>query len=129
MNSDPDMVAFGRFDIGHILSRMDCDAIDKLPFGAIQIDASGTILHYNATEGLISGRDPKTMIGQNLFTEVAPCTNRPEFRGVFESGVEDGNLSSLIEYIFYNEATPIRVKVHMKKASVADKYWIFVKRL
>jgi hypothetical protein len=40
------------------------------------VDASGTILKYNATEGAITGRDPKAVLGRNFFRDVAPCTTK-----------------------------------------------------
>jgi len=86
-------------------------------------------LKYNATEGAITGRDPKAMVGKNFFRNVAPCTNRPEFKGVFDAGVKSGDLSTLFEYVFDYEMVPTKVKVHMKKAISGDTYWIFVKRI
>jgi hypothetical protein len=76
------------------------------------VDASGTILKYNATEGAITGRDPKAVLGRNFFRDVAPCTNRPAFKGVFD-----------------NQMTATKVKVHMKRALSGETFWIFVKRV
>ena len=80
-------VAFGKSDVENALSKMNDAQLNKLAFGAIELDATGKILKYNAIEGEITGRDPKAVIGKNFFTDVAPCTNRPEFKGVFDAGV------------------------------------------
>ena len=82
-------VAFGKSDLENVLAKMDDAQLNKLAFGAVELDASGRILKYNAAEGAITGRDPKTVVGKNFFSEVAPCTNRPEFRGVFDKGVRE----------------------------------------
>ena len=123
------VVSFGSDDIENTLSKMSSSDVDQLAFGAIQLDAKGTILSYNATEGAITGRDPKEVIGKNFFTEVAPCTNRPEFNGKFQEGVASGDLNTIFEYVFDYKMQPTKVKVHMKKALSGDSYYIFVKRL
>ena len=122
-------VAFGKSDVENVLAKMDDAQLNKLAFGAVELDASGRIVKYNAVEGAITGRDPKTMIGRNFFTEVAPCTNRPEFKGVFDAGVRGNNLNTLFEYVFDHQMKPTKVKIHMKRALTANTYWIFVKRV
>lgn len=124
-----DIVTFEKDDLENTLARMDDAQLDKLAFGAIQVDGTGRILKYNATEGTLSGRDPKAVLGKNFFVEVAPCTNRREFRGVFENGVRSGRLNVLFEYIFDHKMQPTKVKVHMKNAISDGSYWIFVKRI
>lgn len=122
-------VAFGKTDVENVLAKMNSAQLNKLAFGAIELDASGRIIKYNAVEGAITGRDPQTMIGKNFFTEVAPCTNRPEFKGVFDTGVRSKNLNVLFEYVFDHQMKPTKVKIHMKQAITGTSYWIFVKRI
>lgn len=122
-------VKFGRDDLENVLAKMSDAQLDKLAFGAIQVDRAGRILKYNLTEGAITGRDPKAMIGKNFFTEVAPCTNRREFRGVFDEGVGAGTLNTLFEYCFDHKMRATKVKVHMKSAISDGSYWIFVQRI
>jgi photoactive yellow protein len=124
-----DFIEFGKGNIENDLNTISNEEFNKLAFGAIQLDASGKILQYNAMEGSITGRDPKSVIGKNFFTDVAPCTNTSAFKGVFDAGIKSGNLNTMIEYVFDYNMTPTKVKVHMKKALVGDSYWVFVKRL
>ncbi|HEV7458077.1 MAG TPA: photoactive yellow protein [Roseococcus sp.] len=123
------IIAFGTTDIDNALARMSATEIDKLAFGAVELDRTGRIIRYNAREGQITGRDPKSVIGRNFFTEVAPCTNTPTFKGKFDEGVTTGNLNALFEYVFNYNMAPTKVKVHMKKAAAGDTFWVFVKRL
>ena len=120
--------AFGKTDVENVLSKMNDAQLNKLAFGAIELDAAGKILKYNAVEGAITGRDPKAVIGKNFFTEVAPCTNRPEFKGVFDAGVRAKNLNTMFEYVFDHQMKPTKVKIHMKQAILGQTYWVFVKR-
>jgi photoactive yellow protein len=125
-----EIVAFDDSSLENVLTKMDDSQIDNLAFGAIELDENGTIKKYNAAEGGITGRDPDEVIGKNFFTEVAPCTNRPEFKGKFDQGVESGELNTLFEYVFDYQMKPTKVKVHMKKGVIGDgSYWIFVKRI
>jgi photoactive yellow protein len=121
-------VEFGQDNLENTLANMSDKDLDNLNFGAIQVDANGQILQYNAAEGDITGRDPKEMVGKNFFRDVAPCTDSPEFKGKFDEGVQSGNLDAIFEYTFDYQMTPTKVKVQMKKAMTGDSYWIFVKR-
>lgn len=124
-----EIIRFGSEDIDNVLSKMDDSQLDDLAFGAVQLDAKGTIISYNQAEGEITGRDPDDVKGKNFFTEVAPCTNTDEFFGKFKEGVASGNLNNLFEYVFDYQMAPTKVQVHMKKALQGDSYWVFVKRL
>lgn len=121
-------VAFGKTDVENVLSNMSDAQLNKLAFGAIELDAAGKILKYNAVEGAITGRDPQAVIGKNFFTEVAPCTNRPQFKGVFDAGVRAKSLNTMFEYVFDHQMKPTKVKIHMKQAIMGETYWVFVKR-
>ena len=123
------IVGFGKDDIENVIARMNPQEVDQLAFGAVQLDAKGTILRYNAAEASITGRDAKSVIGKNFFRDVAPCTNSPTFKGVFDQGVRADNLNTMFEYTFDYNMSPTKVKIHMKKAIADDSYWIFVKRL
>lgn len=124
-----EVLSFGADNIENSLARMSSQQLDKVAFGAIQLDKNGTILKYNAAEGDITGRKPSEVIGKNFFRDVAPCTNRPEFKGRFDTGVKSNSLNTLFEYTFDYNMRPTKVKVHMKKALSDDSYWVFVKRL
>lgn len=124
-----EQVKFGAEDIQNRLAKMNDQDIDKLAFGAIELDRNGNILKYNVKEGDITGRNPKDMIGKNFFREVAPCTNTDKFYGAFQSGVKSGDLNAMFEYEFDYQMQPTKVKVHMKKALEGDTYWLFVKRI
>ena len=123
------IVGFGKDDIENVLAKMSATEVDQLAFGAVQLDAKGTILRYNAAEASITGRDAKGVIGKNFFRDVAPCTNSPTFKGVFDQGVQAGNLNTMFEYVFDYKMAATKVKIHMKKAISDGSFWIFVKRL
>lgn len=129
MAGSMNIVGFGRTDIDNVLAKLTAQEIDQLAFGAVQLDAKGTVLQYNAAEASITGRKREDVIGRNFFREVAPCTDSPAFKGAFDAGVRSGDLNTMFEYVFDYRMAPTKVKIHMKKALVGDSYWIFVKRL
>jgi photoactive yellow protein len=124
-----DIVRFDQQDIANVLATMNPADIDKLAFGAVQVDLTGKILMYNAAEGDITGRKPAEVIGKNFFEEVAPCTKSPEFYGRFTAGEADPNFSTMFEYVFDYQMKPTKVKVHMKKSFDNSSIWIFIKRV
>lgn len=122
-------IAFGKTDIENVLGKLADKDFDKLAFGAIELDKNGTVLKYNSAEGAITGRDPATVIGKNFFRDVAPCTAKPAFKGVFDAGVKAGNLNTMFEYVFDYQMQATKVKVHMKRSISGTSYWVFVKRI
>lgn len=123
------IVEFGRDDIESAMRKMSSEELDRIAFGAIELDKNGRILRYNSAEGDITGRNPKEVLGRNFFTEVAPCTDTPLFKGEFDKGARMGFLNKKFEYTFDYNMRPTKVKVHMKKSLSGDTYWIFVKRV
>lgn len=129
MSAALEIVGFGQDDIENVLRNKSAAEIDRLAFGAIQLDRTGRVLQYNVAEGEITGRDPAAVLGKNFFVDVAPCTNRPAFKGEFDKGVAAGNLNKMFEYTFDYQMKPTKVKVYMKKALTDDTFWVFVKRV
>lgn len=64
-----EIVQFGSDDIENTLSKMSDDKLNDIAFGAIQLDASGKIIQYNAAEGDITGRDPGAVVGKTSLTK------------------------------------------------------------
>ena len=111
-----------------MLATLDDAQLEALAFGAIELDATGKIPKYNAVEGAITGRDAQAVIGKTFFSDVVPCTNRKEFKRVFDTGVRAKNLNTMFEYVFDHEMKAGKVKIHMLQSLSGGTYWIFVKR-
>jgi photoactive yellow protein len=123
-----DIISFDQSDIENVLAGLSPSEIDELPFGAIQLDAEGTVLAFSQREAQLTSRDPAQVIGRSFFNEVAPCTRSPEFYGRFRDGVEKGALGVVFDYVFDYKMNPTRVRVHMKKAIIGETYWVLVSR-
>jgi photoactive yellow protein len=107
---------------------MSTGELDRLPIGAIQLDGDGNILKYNLTEGKISGRDPKRVLGKNFFTEVAPCTDVQAFAGRFREGYQQRHLEEVFPYTFDFKMQPTKVWVRLFYSKNTNTAWVFVRR-
>lgn len=70
----------GVFPVENLYDLSESD-LDRLPVGAVALDASGRVTSYNIAEQQMSGRTRQQVLGRNFFTEVAPCTNVRELAG------------------------------------------------
>lgn len=59
--------------------------LDDLPYGAIQLNAEGTIVAYNKAEYEMSRVSHRQAIGKNFFTDIAPCADIQEFHGRYDA--------------------------------------------
>lgn len=109
------------------VSGMDDGELNKLPFGAIQLDADGKILSFNDYEARLTGRDPKAVKGKNFFTEVAPCTNVQSFAGRFREGVAKQSLHAVFPYRFDFKMAPREVTVTLFFSAQTRTSWVFVR--
>ncbi|MEZ5976831.1 MAG: PAS domain-containing protein [Planctomycetota bacterium] len=102
---------------------------DALDFGLVQLDDDGTVLAYNRTESEFTGLEPEDVVGRHFFRDVAPCTNNPLFRGVFERGLAEGRLNHLFPYTFSYRMPSTNVKVHLYRDGATGTNWLLVKRI
>lgn len=116
---------FDEVDAAAIGSMSEAE-LDALPFGMIELAADGTVVKVNRTEGDIVGFHPSAMIGRNFFTDLAPCTNTPDFRGRFDRGIAAGLLRETFEYR-YDGQRQASVWVHM--LSTGGRYLVLAKRI
>jgi photoactive yellow protein len=113
----------------HIFDRVDALSsaeLDALPFGAIQLDANGTILQFNEYEANLSNRRAPDTLGRNFFTDVAPCTNVREFHGRFLDGIARGELNETFDYHFAFQQAPRNVRVTLFFSEPTRTVWVFV---
>jgi photoactive yellow protein len=111
------------------LDRLSPEDLDRLPYGAIQVDGDGVIRFYNRAEARLSGRDRDRVLGRNFFLDVAPCTNMPSFFGRFREGVDAGALDVGFDYVFAFRMAPVRVHIRMCGPTDEGLYWILVEPL
>ena len=110
------------------LDQIDQRELDALPFGSIQLDASGRILRFNATEGALARRDPRKQIGRSFFDEVAPCTKVREFHGRVVRGLKDKRLHETFAFTFDFDFGKMDVAVTLFYSQATESVWVLVSR-
>ena len=101
--------------------------LEKLPFGAIQLDTNGRIQRFNGYESQISGVSKEQAIGKLFFTEIAPCTNVKEFYGRFKEGVARKRLHEKFRYHYSFKHNPMDVTITLFYSDLTQSIWVFVR--
>lgn len=101
--------------------------LEKLPFGAIQLDTTGRILRFNGFESQISGVSKEQAVGKLFFTEIAPCTNVKEFYGRFKEGVACKRLHEKFRYHYSFKRNPMDVTITLFYSDLTQSIWVFVR--
>lgn len=106
--------------------RMTADELDRLPYGMIQLDASGRILNYNALESSLASLRQEDAIGKQFFTEIAPCTRVQEFYGRFKEGVIREALDTSFHFHFAFKQNPRDVTVRLLYSKRSRTVWVLI---
>ncbi len=111
------------FDHSGILTRLavlDDTEIDRLEFGVIGFDADTVVRRYNAFESKCAGLTPGRVVGQPLFTIVAPCMNNYLVAQRFEDAATNRtSLDVTVDYVLTLRMRP--QKVHLRLLASPDQ--------
>ncbi|MFO0074048.1 MAG: PAS domain-containing protein [Gemmatimonas sp.] len=105
---------------------MTTEELDRLPYGMIQLDASGRILNYNALESSLASLSKGDAIGKQFFTEIAPCTRVQEFSGRFKAGVIREALDTSFRFHFAFKQNPRDVTVRLLYSKRSRTVWVLI---
>ena len=108
------------------IDSMQPDDLDKLPFGAIQLDGDGRVKNFNLYESKLARMPKKEVLGKDFFREVAPCTDVKEFAGRFREGFQKKFLHAKFNYRFAFKQDPRDVTVTLFYSDITDSVWVFV---
>lgn len=113
------------------LDALSDEQLDSLPYGVICLAPDGLILRYNVAEGRLARLDPNTVVGRNFFTDVAPCTNTPEFFGRFKDLVGGTSHAPVVRfpYVFDFRFGAQEVDVEMLRTPGSPRFYLLVNRL
>ena len=108
---------------------MPGDALDMLEFGVIGFDAETVVTHYNTFESRAAGLSPQRVLGQPLFTLVAPCMNNFMVAQRFEDAAQAGvALDDTIDYVLTLRMRPIKVKLRLLAGAMRGTRYVLVQR-
>jgi len=111
------------------LGQLDADALDRLDFGVIGFGPDASVDLYNRFESEAAGLTPGRVLGQPLFTNVAPCLNNFLVAQRFEDAADDGTaLDDTIDYVLTLRMRPVKVKLRLLAAPGSPRRYVLVQR-
>jgi photoactive yellow protein len=120
------------FSDAALLAELDgcsSDALDTLDFGVIGIDEAGVVRRYNRFESQAAGLSSQRVLGQPLFTLVAPCMNNFMVAQRFEDARTSGSaLDATIDYVLTLRMRPVKVKLRLLAAPGGASRYVLVQR-
>jgi photoactive yellow protein len=121
-----------QFDQPDLCSRIETLSeadLDDLSFGVIGFDASTTVTLYNTFESKYAGLSRERVVGNPLFTIVAPCMNNFMVAHRFEEAATNGTaLDDTIAYVLTLRMRPVKVKLRLIAAPNAVTRYVLVLR-
>ena len=110
------------------LESMSSEELDALEFGVIGFDANENVTRYNSTESRLAGLSPERVLGQGLFTVVAPCMNNFLVAQRFQdAATQDEALDASIDYVFTLRMRPRKVKLRLLSSVGSTNRYVVVR--
>ena len=126
-SGDAASLSFDDDAVGERLRSCGTDELNEAPFGIVAVDDEGVVQFYNRYESEMSGVDRQTAVGQNFFTELAPCSNNRIFLGRFQKGIRTGELDERFNYTFTYKMSPTLVDIRLYRDEAGNN-WILVRK-
>jgi len=124
-----DTMTFDTRGLGDLLDASNQEQLDKLDYGVIGFDADANVQRYNAFESQAAGLSPQRVIGEPLFTNVAPCLNNFMVAQRFEDALADGSeLDDTIDYVLTLRMRPVKVKLRLLASAAGATRYVLVQR-
>jgi len=111
------------------LAQLNADQLDGLDFGVIGFDADTNVCQYNQTEAQAAGLTAPRVLGQPLFTNVAPCLNNFMVAQRFEDAQDDDtSLDDTIDYVLTLRMRPVKVALRLLSEPGSAVRYVLVQR-
>jgi len=111
------------------LDRSSNDDLDALGFGVIGIDASGVVQRDDRFESQAAGLSSAQVLGQPLFTVVAPCMNNFMVAQRFEDALASSSvLDATVNDVPTLRMRPVKVKLRLRAAPGGKPGYVLVQR-
>lgn len=121
--------SFDTRGLADLLDASSQEQLDALEFGVIGFDADTIVQRYNAVESQAAGLSPQRVLGEPLFTNVAPCLNNFLVAQRFEDAADEGSeLDDTIDYVLTLRMRPIKVKLRLLASAGGAHRYVLVQR-
>ena len=120
---------FDQPELGPRIAALTEAELDELTFGVIGFDSETSVTLYNTFESKYAGLSRERVVGNPLFTTVAPCMNNFMVAHRFEEAAANGtNLDETIDYVLTLRMRPIKVKLRLLAGPGASTRYVLVLR-
>ena len=127
--SERELPTFSSPAVFTTLSAMSDAERDQLGFGVIGFDADTVVRQYNQFESDAAGLGMARVLGQPLFTVVAPCMNNFMVAQRFDDALESGEaLDATIDYVLTLRMRPVKVALRLLAVPGAAIRYVLVQR-
>jgi len=124
------VVDFNEAGIATQLAGFSASDMDRLEFGVIGFDADAVVRVYNAFESRMAGLAAAQILGEPVFTAVAPCMNNFLVAQRFEDAARDGTgLDVTIDYVLTLRMRPVKVKLRLLSVPDAALRYVLIHRV
>jgi photoactive yellow protein len=120
------------FDDADIFARLGALApaeLDELDFGVIGFNADSVVTTYNVFESKAAGLSIGSVVGQPIFTTVAPCMNNFMVAQRFEDAAAQNEvLDATIDYVLTLRMRPVKVALRLLARPGQATRYVLVRR-
>jgi len=128
MNTHP-ALEFSQPELLTQLLALDAAELDTLEFGVIGMGADTVVCDYNTLEAKLAGLSKDRVMGQPLFTVVAPCMNNFMVAQRFEDAAAAGQALDLtLDYVLTLRMRPVKVQLRLLAGSGGERRFVLVNR-
>ncbi len=128
MDTTP-LLNFDQPELGPRIDVLTEAQLDELLFGVIGFDGETIVTFYNTFESKYAGLSRERVIGNPLFTIVAPCMNNFMVAQRFEEAAAAGtSLDETIDYVLTLRMRPIKVKLRLLAGPALKMQYVLVLR-
>jgi len=122
-------ITFDMPDLAACLDAATPEQLDSLDFGVIGFNLDTDVVLYNAFESQAAGLSQQRVLGQPLFTNVAPCLNNFMVAQRFEDAqLEGAVLDDTIDYVLTLRMRPVRVALRLLARAQGTHRYVLVQR-
>ena len=116
---------FKQEDLFDVLEHYEAKDFNKFDYGVVRMDRSGNIKAYNSYNSDLAADASKEVMGQNFFTQVAPCTNNFMVAEKYDSF--EGKLDETLDYILTYRVKPSPVTLRMLAKNSSENQYLLIR--
>jgi photoactive yellow protein len=129
MTSAGSAITFDQPDLPAVLTGLSAAQLDQLGFGVIGFDDEGVVRLYNRFESQAAALSLDRVIGNPIFTNVAPCMNNFMVAQRFEDAREAGTaLDTIVDFVLTWRMRPTNVRLRLIAVPGAPHRYVVLER-